>query len=254
MRTFHAWLELGRVSNLPTVWANTLHGFGAAVYLAARGAGMLPPAGLGTYLDQGFMLLVGMSLIYTAGMVLNDVCDAAVDARERPGRPIPSGRVSRRSAGVVGVALLLVGVAATAVYASAAVTLLAILLAACVLAYNLFHHHRAAGAVLMPSCRALVILTAGSVLGFNVMLPGGWLHLALPAATLAVYTAVISAVARSEAKPGQAARQRIVVALIAAMPLLDAAFLAALGLWPLAGFCVACSVATLIAQRWVWGS
>ena len=49
-------------------------------------------------------------------MVLNDVFDAEVDARERPERPIPSGRVSlqRRNGGrlgaVVAVGLVLPGI------------------------------------------------------------------------------------------------------------------------------------------------
>ena len=34
-------------------------------------------------------------------MVLNDVFDAEVDAREQPDRPIPSGRVSRRAAALL---------------------------------------------------------------------------------------------------------------------------------------------------------
>ena len=35
--------------------------------------------------------------IYAAGIVLNDVFDYEIDRVERPGRPLPSGRVSRGS-------------------------------------------------------------------------------------------------------------------------------------------------------------
>ena len=42
--------------------------------------------------------LVASISIYLAGMVLNDVFDAEVDARERPERPIPSGRIALRMA------------------------------------------------------------------------------------------------------------------------------------------------------------
>lgn len=74
-------LRLGRVSNLPTVWTNML----AGVVLA--GGGVLEVQSLG--------LLLALSLFYVGGMYLNDAFDAEIDARERPERPIPSGRVSR---------------------------------------------------------------------------------------------------------------------------------------------------------------
>ncbi len=60
-------------------------------------------------------LLLASACAYAGGMALNDACDAPLDARERPERPIPSGRISRASAfGVAAVLLgLSVGLAAT---------------------------------------------------------------------------------------------------------------------------------------------
>ena len=59
-----------------------------------------------------FALLVAAScLLYLSGMVLNDVFDAEVDARERPERPIPSGRISLNAAAAVGWAMLATGIA-----------------------------------------------------------------------------------------------------------------------------------------------
>ena len=46
------------------------------------------------------------------GMVLNDVFDAELDARERPRRPIPSGRIARATAARLGFGLLGLGIAA----------------------------------------------------------------------------------------------------------------------------------------------
>lgn len=47
----------------------------------------------------GFVALsLASAALYSAGMILNDVCDYEVDARLRPERPIPSGRVSLRFA------------------------------------------------------------------------------------------------------------------------------------------------------------
>jgi 4-hydroxybenzoate polyprenyltransferase len=39
-------------------------------------------------------LVASSSCLYLAGMALNDFADREVDATERPGRPIPSGRVT----------------------------------------------------------------------------------------------------------------------------------------------------------------
>src|SRR5919106_4360552 len=51
---------------------------------------------------QFALLVVASCLLYLSGMVLNDVFDADVDARERPERPIPSGRIALRPAAGAG--------------------------------------------------------------------------------------------------------------------------------------------------------
>ncbi|HEV3024083.1 MAG TPA: UbiA family prenyltransferase, partial [Pirellulales bacterium] len=54
-------------------------------------------------------LLAASCLLYMAGMVLNDVFDRDIDRRERPGRPIPSGRIAVGHAWWLGFGLLLSG-------------------------------------------------------------------------------------------------------------------------------------------------
>jgi 4-hydroxybenzoate polyprenyltransferase len=56
------------------------------------------------------VLLLASSCFYLAGMVLNDVFDVARDREERPGRPLPSGKISIRTAQVVGYTLLITGI------------------------------------------------------------------------------------------------------------------------------------------------
>ncbi|HEY1081657.1 MAG TPA: hypothetical protein VGE29_05310, partial [Prosthecobacter sp.] len=58
---FRAWLELARISNLPTVWTNV-----TAAWLLAGGPWR--EAAL------GWLVLAG-SLLYTGGMILNDAAD-----------------------------------------------------------------------------------------------------------------------------------------------------------------------------------
>ncbi|NDZ83859.1 UbiA family prenyltransferase, partial [Streptomyces sp. SID10853] len=52
--------------------------------------------------------------LYWAGMSLNDYADAAVDGVERPGRPVPSGAVERRTALAVAAGLTAAGLALAA--------------------------------------------------------------------------------------------------------------------------------------------
>lgn len=126
------WLQLGRVSNLPTVWTNTL----AAIALAG---GALAPGPLG-------LLLLAMSLAYVGGMYLNDAFDRHIDAVERPERPIPSGQVQARQVFVAGFGMLAGGVGLTVAAADLAgrrslgpAAMAAVGLAAVIVLYN-WHH------------------------------------------------------------------------------------------------------------------
>jgi 4-hydroxybenzoate polyprenyltransferase len=56
-------------------------------------------------------LVAASSLMYTSGMVLNDVYDIEIDRVERPSRPLPSGRISLAWARWIGYTLLLGGLA-----------------------------------------------------------------------------------------------------------------------------------------------
>src|ERR1700730_13007426 len=82
----YAYLLLARCSNLPTVWTNVLAG------TIASGAAFVKA--------DVARIAVAVSLLYTAGMFLNDAFDREFDARARPSRPIPAGDVSARGAGV----------------------------------------------------------------------------------------------------------------------------------------------------------
>ena len=93
------WLELLRLPNVFTAIADVLAGF---LFFHAS----FEPW-------QICALVVGAStMLYLSGMVLNDVMDREVDARERPERPIPSSRISLTAASSLGWSLLIGGVAA----------------------------------------------------------------------------------------------------------------------------------------------
>jgi len=139
-------LALGRVSNLPTVWTNTL----AAAVLAGAG-------GFGA---QFAVMLLALSLFYTGGMFLNDAFDAQFDAAQRPERPIPSGAVSRRAVFGWGYGMLALGAALLALFGVAS-ALAGVALAAAITFYDWHHKGNVFGPVVMGLCRVLVYVAAG---------------------------------------------------------------------------------------------
>ncbi len=189
------YLELSRLSNLPTVWTNAMVGFAIGGW---GGRGEVPPLCVMT------QMTVAVSLLYVAGMALNDVVDARVDRAERPDRPIPSGRVS-----IVG------AVALVAVCMAAGLTLMALLgawparlglvLAATIVLYDAVHKWTGASVLLMGACRGLVYPTAAAAIAWPVDPVVTWTL----AGAMASYIVVLTFVARREAGPGNVRRRAL---------------------------------------------
>jgi heme O synthase-like polyprenyltransferase len=145
--------RLGRVSNLPTVWTNAL----AGVVLAGGESWALPT----------LLAAIGLSLLYVSGMYLNDAFDRDIDAKERPGRPIPAGLVAADTVFFAGFAIMLAGLVVTlwgaAVSSSTTwqAMLSAIALAAAILFYDWHHKGNPLSPFFMGLCRVLAYLTAG---------------------------------------------------------------------------------------------
>ena len=183
-----AYLQLFRLPNLFTAIADVAMGF-----LFVHG---VKP-------DSSFVMLVGAScLLYTAGMVLNDVFDYDVDLAERPERPLPSGRVDRRWAKQLGFGMLIVGAGIAWIVGPRSGSI-ASLLAVAVLLYDGGAKKTIAGPVVMGSCRLLNVLlgmsTGLAVSSFAGFAVDQWLI----AVGIGVYVAGITWFARSEARTSQ---------------------------------------------------
>lgn len=262
MSVVKAWLELGRISNLPTVWSNVVHGMSVAYFISVVApiqeaypddAPPVDTQNLTNLLNYGFMALVAMSLMYTGGMVLNDACDARLDAKERPARPIPSGRVSRRSAWIGATVLLGSGWCCTLVYRPE-MQMWAAVLVAVIVGYNFLHRVRFLGLILMPACRGLVIWVSALAINSGIGIEDDLPRVYGSVLAIACYTLIVTLIAWGEALPSMGKLARWVGVLIAGMALVDAGFAWQMGMVPMAWFCVGCGVATLTAQRWVRGS
>jgi len=285
-------LQLGRVSNLPTVWTNALAGTvlagGEPWTLSAMLAG------------------IGLSFLYVSGMYLNDAFDRDIDAKERPARPIPAGLISVNAVFAAGFGLMLAGLVFV-LWASAAALpptgwkpmLAGLGLGAAILFYDWHHKSNALSPLFMGLCRVLAYLTAGFVavrepsaalliaalvslcylIGLTYVakqesldrLESLWplLFLAAPVAygssqlgnggaVVALYVIAlatwIAAALYFLKRRAKGDVPRAVVGLIAGIALLDALLLATVGATGAAGFAVLCFLLTLAMQRWISGT
>lgn len=202
-----AWLELVRAGNLPTTLSNALVGWAISTTAAP---------------DRRFALAaIAIASLYAAGMIFNDICDEAIDRRERPRRPIPSGRIPLPKALaafvlLAALALLLLGLASPAAIAAGGV------LVALIVLYDLWHARSVLSVLVMAACRAMIYV----VVGCAAQVPGGW---PLPATTttvlavcLASYVTALSLVARLEMTNTGGARgwRRAAPLLLPILPLL----------------------------------
>jgi 4-hydroxybenzoate polyprenyltransferase len=169
-------LKLGRVSNLPTVWSNVV----TAVALSGGAATPIVVT-----------IAAAVSLLYVAGMFLNDAFDREIDARERPDRPIPSGDIGGELVFVAGFSLLVIGVVVLAAMEQEA-GLFALLLSGAILLYNWRHKGNPVAPFIMGLCRAFVYVVAAAAIAVS---PDDVL---LPAVAMLAYVAGLTFTARLE--------------------------------------------------------
>jgi 4-hydroxybenzoate polyprenyltransferase len=143
------YFQLVRLPNLFTAAADPLAGFLMAGGLLIDVRIWLPLA------------LAGVCL-YAGGMILNDVFDYNVDLLERPNRPLPSGRVPRRLASILGFSLMIAGPCLAALSGLSSL-IVAIILAGAVFTYDAGRTWPLRSPFVMGSCRALNLLLGMSV-------------------------------------------------------------------------------------------
>jgi 4-hydroxybenzoate polyprenyltransferase len=152
-----AFAQLLRIPNVFTAFADIALG-------ACVAAAVLPTAPVGLWLAY-VVLALASGCLYLAGMVWNDVFDLAEDKKARAFRPLPSGRVGRGTAIVLGALLFAVGLALAAVAGlpgqpewTHEPLVFAASIVAAVLIYDGGAKRTVAGPVAMGGCRFLNVL------------------------------------------------------------------------------------------------
>ena len=190
----YAWLQLMRIGNVFTAFANVLMGY--LVVLSDAGTFTLgvqdawPLAGL----------LVATFCLYSSGMVLNDVFDIDEDKVQRSNRPLAAGVISLRVAARFGAGLMLAGI----LFASTAGIrgcLLGCAIAVSVLLYNRVLKKTPLAPLLMGLCRTLnVMLGMSYVVSDKAIFCGFEKHHLFIAVGIGVFVAGLTWFARTEAR------------------------------------------------------
>ncbi|MDA1312012.1 MAG: UbiA family prenyltransferase [Acidobacteria bacterium] len=176
-----AYIEMLRISNLPSVFSNVL--VGAAL---GAGNGHIP-------IESALPCAVAIAFLYLGGMALNDAVDVEADRVERPERPIPSGRLSVGQAYRLAAFTFCLGLVVLASISQVAVGM-GMVLVGIIAAYDFLHKRFAPSVLLMGAARGMVYLTAAvAVAGTLVVGKPLWFVV-----TLTAYTTAFTIVARSE--------------------------------------------------------
>jgi 4-hydroxybenzoate polyprenyltransferase len=217
MNRWRPYAQLVRLPNLPTAMADILLGLMAVA--SAIEPGRWPVVAIAYVL-----LMLASGCLYCGGMVWNDFFDREEDKRERPERPIPSGKVTPRQAALCGAGLVAAGV----VFASLAgliqgawitATVLALLLTGAVFLYDAWLKRTLIGPIGMGACRFLNVMLGVSPAA--ALLPYRGVYLAF---IVGLYIVGVTWLARTEARMSSRA------ALIAAASVMGFSLLMALPL------------------------
>lgn len=216
------YLQLMRPANIVTAIADVLAGVAIALVYTHTDLDV-------TAWPAILALVVSTIGLYGGGVVFNDVFDAALDARERPERPIPSGRISKGRATVLGIGLFGVGLIAAAYHNMVSVVIAAAIVLSCLVYDRWAKHIVLVGPLVMGTCRGLNLLLGISFI--TEAIPPAGLIAGIPV----LYIAAVTTISRGEVHGGSrlplilsAAGYVVVIGLIAYLGNSDSLFFRAL--------------------------
>jgi hypothetical protein len=188
VRQIKNYLTLVRFPNLFTLPSNILAGyFSSNIYNEIE-------------INTIILVIFSSACLYAAGVIFNDIADRQIDRKERPNRPIPSGKVTQRSAIIL--ALLLMAISITVSYLISAVTfIVGFILVATIMLYDFVLKNSLFGPMVMGTTRVLNILLGASPNLSNLIVgqfDDGLYRLCLVCFSEFVYIASISALSRYE--------------------------------------------------------
>ena len=171
------YLQLVRFPGIFTAFTNILLGY-AIVQGEQFGLHLLGP------------LLATTGCLFLAGMSLNDYFDYNIDKKERPHRPIPSGKIPRKNALYLGIIFLIIGNISSA-FVGPETVVITIVMSFLIFSYDFkTKDFPAIGILTLSAIRFLNV-----ILGTSIAFDSEIVYFAIP---LAIFVAGISIFANSE--------------------------------------------------------
>ena len=199
------YLKLIRLPNVFTAPSNVFVGYSATLY---------DKGGDGVVLGG---LAVSSALLYISGVVLNDYFDIEVDRVERPDRPLPSGKVRKKTAAILAIFAIVAANLITAVVSGAFALAVSLSLSALIVAYDYrLKSGRLAGPFAMAGSRSLNVLLGASP-AIPLFFETGVEPLILGMSTVFCYTLAIMALSRTEVRGATKKRYVFVAGGVAAI-------------------------------------
>lgn len=196
MKKLIGYLRLMRPANVVTAVADVLAGIAIAGYFIPFAAGSFGWGNPQMSMLPVILLCLSTIGLYSGGIIMNDVFDAELDAKERPERPIPSGLISKKAATIFGGIFFFIGIFAAGLYNPASQYLAAAIMVCCLIYDKFLKHHAFFGPLNMGLCRGLNLLLGISIIPQAIQ---QWWFLAL---VPIIYIASITMISRGEVHGG----------------------------------------------------
>lgn len=213
MKKIAGYLRLMRLPNIVTAISDILAGLaiGGSLIALNFGRGRNSHISLGELIRNEqtlapfypiLLLVLSTVGLYGGGVVLNDVFDASLDKVERPERPIPSGLISKTSAAIFGILLLVAGIVCAGLASREGFfslpALIALVIAVAAVVYDKWSkHHQFLGPLNMGFCRGCNLLLGMSLVPHAIQ--NLWYLAVVPI----IYIGAITMISRDEVHGGK---------------------------------------------------
>jgi heme O synthase-like polyprenyltransferase len=151
---FNTYIVLIRLPNVFTAASNILSGYFTIV------------ATVSSFINEHPLYLAGLmissSLLYVAGIVLNDYIDIEIDKKERLTRPLPSGKITKRKALTIAISSMIAANVITLVINWTSFVI-AVILTTIIIAYDYgLKNNNIAGPITMGLARSINVILGAS--------------------------------------------------------------------------------------------
>jgi 4-hydroxybenzoate polyprenyltransferase len=167
------------------------------------------------------------------GVIFNDIADRQVDRKERPNRPIPSGKITLRNATILALLLIAISILVSYFISTATLTIVLVLITTIFL-YDFVLKNSLIGPAAMAATRVLNILL-GASLNLSNFIGGEAYHvsyrLCIVCISEFIYISSISALSKYETHINTSFQLGRLHALLFLSPLIIGIYAASIGLF-----------------------